>query len=276
MSRAVLLKGLAELSIEGLPRPELGQDDVLIRPRAVGICGSDIDMCRGVYTRLSRLPVVMGHEFSGDIVELGPRVTKLKVGDTVTAEEVQWCGFCRPCKAGYPNFCENLGELGFTAPGALAELVKVNQRYVHALPGSVSYEAGSLVEPASVAYNGIFVQGGGISPGDFVAVFGAGPIGLLSTMLAKSAGAEVCVFEVNAWRREMAKRAGADHVRDPAEVDPASAVKGLTGGYGAEMAIECSANEKVLPMLIGCLRFKGRGVLIGMLERPSTIEGSAS
>jgi len=273
LSRAVVLNGSADLRIEDVSAPGPGPNELLIRPRAVGICGSDIDMYRGVYTGLWNLPVIMGHEFSGEVVEAGSAVKGVRVGDRVTAEEIQWCGRCRPCKAGFPNFCENMEELGFTIPGALADGIRVDERYVHVLPPSVSFEAGSLVEPASVSYNALFVQGGGINPGDFVAVFGAGPIGLLSTMLAKSAGAEVCLFEVNGWRRKMAKEVGADHVYDPLEVEAAKTVKELTGGYGANMAVECTANEKVVPLIIDSLRFRGRGVLIGMLEKPSTIEG---
>jgi threonine dehydrogenase-like Zn-dependent dehydrogenase len=273
LPRAVVLTASAELGIESLPDAKLAPTELLIRPRAVGICGSDIDMYRGVYTGLWKLPVVMGHEFSGEVVAAGAAVRHIRVGDRVTAEEIQWCGRCRPCKAGFPNFCENVEELGFTVPGALAEGVAVDEKYIHMLPASVSFEAGSLVEPASVSYNALFVQGGGVDPGDFVAVFGAGPIGLLSAMLAKSAGAEVCIFEVNEWRRKMAKEAGADHVYDPLEVDATQTVKDLTGGYGANMAVECTANEKVVPLVIDSLRFRGRGVLIGMLEKPSTIQG---
>lgn len=273
MSRAVVLSGTEDLNVAQVPDAHPGQNEILIRPRAVGICGSDIDMYRGVYTGLWKLPVIMGHEFSGEVVEVGQAVKGISAGDRVTAEEIQWCGRCRPCKAGFPNFCENLQELGFTLPGALAEGIRVDEKYVHILPPSVSFEAGSLVEPASVSYNALFVQGGGVNPGDFVAVFGAGPIGLLSAMLAKAAGAEVCLFEVNEWRRRLAKEMGADHVFDPLEAEPAKTVKELTGGYGANMAVECTASEKVVPLLINSLRFKGRGVLVGMLEKPSTIEG---
>lgn len=273
MSRAVVLRGTTELKVEEVERIAAGPDDIVIRPRAVGICGSDIDMYRGVYTGLWHLPAIIGHEFAGEVLSAGSRVKGLQAGDKVTAEEIQWCGICKPCKAGFPNYCENLGELGFTTPGALADEIVVNQRYVHKLPANVTYEAGSVVEPASVAYTGIFVQGGGLIPGDFVAVFGAGPIGLLSTMLAKVAGAEVCVFEPNEWRRKMAMEMGADHAFNPLEVDSAKTVRDLTSGYGANMAVECSANERVVPLVIECLRFKGRGVLIGMLEKPSTING---
>jgi threonine dehydrogenase-like Zn-dependent dehydrogenase len=269
----VVLRGTKDIRIEQIGGREAGPDDVVIRPRAVGICGSDIDMYRGVYTGLWKLPTVMGHEFSGEVLEVGSNVRRIAVGQRVTAEEIHWCGYCRPCAAGFPNYCENVEELGFTEPGALAEEVVIHQRYVHTLPSNVSYEAGSVVEPTSVAYTGIFVQGGGLTPGDFVAVFGAGPIGLLASMLAKVAGAEVAVFEPNGWRRKMAESIGADHVFDPLETDAVRTVRDLTGGYGANMALECSANENVVPTVVDCLRFRGRGVLIGMLEKPSTIQG---
>jgi len=262
-----------DLKIDQAPLVKAGADDIVVRPRAVGICGSDIDMYRGVYTGFWHLPVIMGHEFSGEIVEVGSGIRGFETGDKVTAEEIHWCGYCRPCKAGLPNYCQNVEELGFTTPGALAEEVIVHKKYIHKLPSNVTFEAGSLVEPASVAFTGIFVQGGGLVPGDFVVVFGGGPIGILSTILAKTAGAEVCVFEPNPWRRGIAKELGADHVYDPLSSEPSKIVKDLTDGYGASMAVECSANEKVVPQLIECLRYKGNGVLVGMLEAPSTVNG---
>jgi scyllo-inosose 3-dehydrogenase len=271
----MVLKGSPDLKLEEVPEPTLGPADVLIKPRAVGICGSDVDMYRGVYTGLWKLPVIMGHEFSGEVLQVGAEVKDVRPGDRATAEEILWCGRCRQCKAGFPNYCANIQELGFTVPGALADSIKVDEKYVHILPPTVSFETGSLTEPASVSYNAIFVQGGGVHPGDFVVVFGAGPIGLLSTMLARASGAEVCVFETNEWRRKLAKDVGADHVHDPGEVEPRKIVKELTGDMGANMAIECSANEKVLPLLIDTLGYRGRGVLIGMLEKPSSIEGVA-
>ncbi len=273
MPRFVVLGGKMRLGVEEADHQKPGPDDVIIRPMAVGICGSDIDMYRGVYTGLWRLPVTPGHEFSGEVLEVGSNVRGVVPGDKATAEEIQWCGYCKPCKAGFPNYCENVQELGFTVPGALSDEVRVHQKYIHKLPPSISYEAGSVVEPTSVAYTGIFVQGGGIDAGDFVVIFGGGPIGILASMLAKVAGAEVCIFEPNDWRRTMARNLGADHVYDPLKVDPVETVRGLTDGYGANMAVECSANEKVVPALIESLRFKGRGVLIGMLERPSIIDG---
>src|ERR1700733_8000020 len=100
MTRAVVLSGSADLRIGQVAEAVLGPSDVLIRPRAVGICGSDIDMYRGVYTGLWRLPVIMGHEFAGEVTEVGSAVERFRAGDRVTAEEIQWCGRCRPCKAG--------------------------------------------------------------------------------------------------------------------------------------------------------------------------------
>src|SRR5271166_5744649 len=114
MTSAAIIRGHLDLRIEDMPRPEIRSDDVLIRSKAVGICGSDVDMYRGVYSGLWKLPVVLGHEFAGEVAEIGSNVKGLRIGDKVTSEEIMWCGYCKPCKAGFPNYCENLEELGFT------------------------------------------------------------------------------------------------------------------------------------------------------------------
>jgi len=273
MPKAAVLIGKQDFRFEDIPIPELAEDEILVKPKAVGVCGSDIDMYRGVYSGLWKLPVIPGHEFAGEVVKVGSGIKNIIPGDKVTSEEILWCGYCRSCKAGFPNFCENVQELGFTVPGALAEFVKIEMKYAHKLPPNVSYEAGSLVEPTSVAYNAIFVQGGGLSPGDFVVVFGAGPIGLLSMILSRTAGTQVAVVEISEKRRNMAKSLGADYTLNPKDMDVVKEVKALTDGYGANMAIECSANEMVVPNAVECLRFRGKAILVGMLEKPSTING---
>jgi len=273
MPKAAVLVGKQDFRFEEIPIPQISENEILVKPKAVGICGSDVDMYRGVYSGLWKLPVTPGHEFVGEVARVGANVKDLMTGYRVTSEEILWCGYCRSCKAGFPNFCQNLQELGFTVPGALAGYLKVDRKYAHKLPPNVSYEAGSLVEPTSVSYNAIFVQGGGLSPGDFVAVFGAGPIGLLSMMVSKVAGAQVAVIEISEKRRIMAENFGADHVLNPREVDVVKEIKNLTEGYGANMSVECTANESVVSTAIECLRFRGKAVLVGMLEKPSTING---
>jgi len=257
-----------ELKLEKKKIPEPKDDEVLIRVRAVGICGSDIHMYESdedgyiLYPGLTAFPVVLGHEFSGEIVKVGKKAfnekgKKLEVGEPVTAEEMIWCGYCKHCRSGFPNHCLNLEELGFTRDGAFAEYVVVPARVVWSIKEIVDkygeergFEAGALVEPTSVAYNGLFIRGGGFQPGAYVVVFGAGPIGLAAISLAKAAGAaKVIAIEIAEKRIELAKKVGADHVINPLKVDSVSdRILDLTNGEGADMYVEAAgAFDKTWP-----------------------------
>jgi threonine dehydrogenase-like Zn-dependent dehydrogenase len=184
----------------------------------------------------------------------------------VTAEEMVWCGFCRACVDGYPNHCERLEELGFTIDGALAEYIRVPARLVWSLealreryPEEEAFLLGSLAEPASVSYNGLFIRGGGILPGDKAVVFGGGPIGLAGVALLKRTGASVVILSEPSQRRaELGRKMGADHVIDPRSVDVAEAILELTHGEGAKVYYEASgAPQVVFPEMVKCL-WRGR------------------
>jgi threonine dehydrogenase-like Zn-dependent dehydrogenase len=260
------------------PEPPIADDEVLIRVRACGICGSDVHMAQPdaeryiVYPGLTAFPVVLGHEFSGEIMEAGKKAYNKRTGEVfqpgeaVTAEEMVWCGFCRACVDGYPNHCERLEELGFTIDGALAEYIRVPSRLVWSLEGlrerypeQEAFLLGSLAEPASVSYNGLFIRGGGILPGDKAVVFGGGPIGLAGVALLKRAGASVVILSEPSKRRaELGRKMGADHVIDPRSVDVAEAILELTRGDGAKVYYEASgAPEVVFPEMVKCL-WRGR------------------
>jgi threonine dehydrogenase-like Zn-dependent dehydrogenase len=260
------------------PEPPIADDEVLVRVRACGICGSDVHMAQPdaeryiVYPGLTAFPVVLGHEFSGEIVQSGKKAYNKRTsevfqpGEPVTAEEMVWCGFCRACVDGYPNHCERLEELGFTIDGALAEYIRVPARLVWSLEGlreryseQDTFLLGSLAEPASVSYNGLFIRGGGILPGDKAVVFGGGPIGLAGVALLKRAGASVVILSEPSKRRaELGRKMGADHVIDPRSVDVAEAILELTRGDGAKVYYEASgAPEVVFPEMVKCL-WRGR------------------
>src|SRR5713226_931700 len=180
------------LDVKSTPTPAPRSDEVLIRVKACGVCGSDLHLQEKTadgyvaYGDHTRLPVVIGHEWSGVVEEVGPEVDALKPGDKVCAEPNLWCGGCSPCRAGLPNQCSNLEEIGFSVDGGFADCVVVKTKYcwkIHVLEEAYStedqvYEAGALVEPLGVAYNAMFVRTGGFLPGGNVVVFGAGPIGL--------------------------------------------------------------------------------------------------
>ena len=268
-----------KLQVRSVPDPKPGPDDVLLRVKACGVCGSDIHFYEHdaddyiLYPGLTKFPTTTGHEFSGEVVEVGSNVKSLKVGDMVTAEEMIWCGYCTPCRNGYPNHCENLEEIGFTVPGAFAEYLAIGAKYCWKLDaiadkyGSVdkAYEAGSVVEPTSVAYNGIFPRAGGFAPGAYVAVYGAGPIGLAAIALCRASGAGMVVaFEVSPNRREIAKKLGADHVYDPAKVSPSQLLMELTKGEGVDFAVEAAgAPLKTIPEMEKSIAISGKVVQIG-------------
>jgi threonine dehydrogenase-like Zn-dependent dehydrogenase len=272
------------VSVETVPDPSPGPREVLIRPHACGVCGSDVHFYETdkdgymLYPGLTRFPVVIGHEFSGEVVEVGKEVRDLRRGDMVTCEEMIWCGECTPCRNGYPNQCHRLEEIGFTINGAQADLLAIDAKYcwkINALAeryGSADrgYEAGALCEPTSVAYNAMFTRAGGFKPGGHVTVFGTGPIGFAAIALARAAGAaKIVAFEVSAMRTGLAKQVGADLVLNPLELQrrgtaPRAAIMELTDGQGAAMHIEAAgAPTRTIPEMEASLAVGGKIVMIG-------------
>jgi hypothetical protein len=268
-----------KLEVKDIPMPKVKPTEVLIKVKACGVCGSDMHFYETdqdkyiLYPGLTKFPAALGHEFSGQVVEIGKEVTDLKVGDMVTAEEMVWCGHCIPCRNGYPNQCLNLEEIGFTINGAFAEYIAIDAKLcwklnaIRDLLGNEekAYEAGALVEPTSVAYNGIFERAGGFRPGAYVTVFGTGPIGLGSIALCKAGGAaKVIAFDVSPNRRELAKAVGADYVFDPAKVSASEKIMELTEGEGADFNVEAAgAPTKTIPEMEKALAINGKIVQIG-------------
>ena len=272
------------LSLETLADPTLGANDVLLRPRACGVCGSDVHFYETdgqgymLYPGLTKFPVVIGHEFSGEIIEVGSAVTELKPGDMVTCEEMIWCGECTPCRNGYPNQCLRLEEIGFTINGAQAEALAIGAKYcwkINALAERYgtkekAYEAGALCEPTSVSYNAMFSRAEGFKPGGHVVVFGTGPIGFAAIALARASGAaKIIAFEVAPIRQELARKVGADVVLDPTQLErqgtkPRDAILELTEGEGAAMLVEAAgAPPRTIPEMEAAMAVGGKIVMIG-------------
>ena len=263
-----------------VPEPGLAPDQVRLQVAAVGICGSDMHMYEAdadgymIYPAYATAPNILGHEFAGLVVETGHAVRDLRVGDLVAVEEIQWCGECISCRKGFVNHCENMGEIGFTMPGAMAEYISVRERYCWKLDelaerlGS-EQEAlvmGAMVEPTGVSYQGLFNRTGTWLPGHHVVIFGAGPIGLAAEALAIAAGAShVIVVDPSASRRAIASRMGASHVLDPTTGDLNDAILELTRGRGADYVVECAGfADKTLQPLESCLAVNATLIDIGM------------
>lgn len=275
------------LRLTEIDSPRVGSKELLIKVKACGICGSDVHMFEMdadgymLYPGLTRLPVVIGHEFSGEVIQVGGDVADFKAGDMVTAEEMWWCGECNPCRTGYLNQCQNLEEVGFTVNGGFAEQIAVHQKYCWKINDLLSvygieekaYEAGSLTEPTAVAYNALFIRAGGFKPGANVVVYGAGPIGLASIALAKAAGAEkVICFDVSDPRIRIAKLVGADSVFNSAElakngIHAYEKVMEITNGLGADLHVEAAgAPDKTLPEMEKSLAIGGKIAVIGRAD----------
>ena len=226
-----------------------------------------------LYPGLTRFPTILGHEFSGKVVEVGNAVESLEVGAMVTAEEMIWCGRCIPCRNGFPNHCTNLEEIGFTVPGAFANYIALDEKYCWPIEGiaerfgdeTLAYEVGALSEPTSVAYNAMFERAEGFRPGHYVSVFGAGPIGLAAIGLARAGGAgTIAAFELSPQRRELAEKVGADVVYDPREVTPHEVLMDLSQGQGFDFHVEAAGAPQVtLPEMEQALAINGKVVQIG-------------
>jgi len=249
-----------KLEVRDCPDPKPGPKDVLLEVQACGVCGSDMHFYETdednyiLYPGLTKFPTILGHEFSGKVTEVGKEVSTLKLGDMVCVEEMIWCGRCTPCRNGYPNHCSNLEEIGFTIPGAFANYIAVDEKFcwkidaIAQLFGSEekAYEVGAMTEPTCVAYNAMFERGGGFRPGHFVAIFGAGPVGLAATGLARAAGAGMVVtFEISPPRQKLAELVGADYVYDPREVKPSEVLMELSKGEGFNFLFEAAGAPSI-------------------------------
>jgi scyllo-inosose 3-dehydrogenase len=277
-----------EASFETVDDPgEPGPRELVMKVGACGICGSDVHMFEtddDGYVFLPyhlATPVVTGHEFSGKVVAVGSEVTEFKVDDLVTAEEIQWCGECDACRGGYWNQCRFIEDLGFTIDGGFAEYVKVPVKACWSLNAvlerygdeKTALEVGSMSEPTSVAYEGMFTRAGGFLPGGAVAVFGGGPIGLAAVALAKAAGAsKIFCLEPLQERREIAGKLGATDLIDPLDVDAVGAIHEETKGDGVAMAVEATGNfPAVMKTIEGALGIGGKVAIIGMDGRPAQL-----
>ena len=272
-----------------LPVPEPAPDQVLVEVKACGVCGSDVHMAQKLddgytaYPGHCKFPVVLGHEWSGKVVEVGKAVRDIEVGDMVAVEEMQWCGKCTACRSGLFDQCTDLEEIGFTVQGAFANYVAAPAKHcwkINAIAEAYgdeakAYEIGAMVEPCCVAYNGMFISAGGFLPGSNVVVAGCGPVGMMAIALARAAGAaKVIVMELSAPRREMALQMGADYAFDPvgAERDgilPADIIMEQTRGDGVMFAVEAAAaGPKTYPVFEDVLAPNGKIMQAGMgMER---------
>jgi D-arabinose 1-dehydrogenase-like Zn-dependent alcohol dehydrogenase len=264
MKAALLTAIRTPVEIANIPEPECPRDGVVVDVRACGICRSDLHTWHGAEDDLE-LPHVMGHEFAGEIIEVGPDCRVFRRGDRVTAPFILGCGHCEDCRSGHPTICEDQSVIGFTRQGAFAERVAI----VHAdfnlvrLPDSVSFvEAAGMGCRVTTAWRGL-TDRAGLQPGEWLAVQGCGGVGLSAIMLAKVIGASVVAIDVSEGALAMARSFGADLCLDASSTpDVGLAVRDLTHG-GAHVSIDALGISTTFRNSLRSLRKLGRHVQIG-------------
>jgi (R,R)-butanediol dehydrogenase/meso-butanediol dehydrogenase/diacetyl reductase len=279
--KAAVFHAAHDIRVEDVAAPTgVGPREVLVRPYWCGICGTDLhEYAMGpIVTPASPhplngsvIPQILGHEFSAEVVEVGSEVTRVKVGQRITAMPLLFDNECYYCRRGLNHLCVKMACVGLSyAWGGIAELAVLPESILTVLPDEVSDLQGALVEPAAVAAYG--VDTGHVKPGDNVLITGAGPIGALATLYAASLGARVFVSELNPTRQALIRSLGVAEVLDPSKTDVAAYLKDLHEGIGVDAAIECSGNERALQTALASVRSAGRVVQTGLHTKPASID----
>ncbi|WAL66440.1 2,3-butanediol dehydrogenase [Amycolatopsis cynarae] len=279
--KAARFHGPGDIRIDDIPEPATRPGTVKVEVEWCGICGTDLhEYLEGPIFAPPEgsphpltgetVPVTLGHEFAGVVSELGEGVDDLRVGERVAVEPYLVCGRCDPCLQGRYNVCQSLGFVGLSgAGGGFSRFVVAERRWIHPL-GELGTDVGALVEPLAVAYHAVRLSGA--RPGHTATVFGAGPIGLVTTAALRAAGVEeVIVVEPAEVRKEKARGAGAGHVLDPSTVDVPEAVAELTKGRGADVTFECAGIDAVLRSAILSTRAGGTCVNVAIWGHDATV-----
>lgn len=278
--QALRWHGVKDVRVDDIAEPATLKGKVKIKVKWCGICGSDLhEYAAGPIfipqnsphsLTEEKAPIVMGHEFSGQVVEVGDGVTKCEEGDRVVVEPIFACGTCTACKQGKYNLCEQLGFLGLAGGGGgFSEYVTVDEHMVHKIPDTVSFEQGALVEPAAVALYAI--RQSQFNVGDQAVVFGTGPIGLLVIEALKASGAsKIYAVELSTERRQRAEQLGAIAL-NPAEVNVVEKIQRLTDG-GADVSFEVTGVPIVLTQAIESTKLNGQTMIVSIFEKEASFQ----
>lgn len=262
--KAAIVEKPGELVIKQVPMPEIKDDEVLIKVKYTGICGTDWSIFTGKYSA-DRLPLIPGHEFSGVIVAVGEEAKNLDTGDRVTADINMSCGHCFYCKRGQKLMCPEFTQLGIHIDGTYAEYVKAPWDQVHKLPENINFLQGAFIEPVSCVIHSAKVMQ--VEIGSSVAILGS-KLGILHAVIARHRGAApIILLGRNEPRLDIAKKMGADYTINVKKVkDPVEEVKNLTGGRGADFVIEAVGTPETYVQALAMTRPGGTGAAFGITE----------
>lgn len=261
--KALQYTGPKRLAFTDLPTPTITNDEVLLQVKKVGICGTDLHIYNGGMNLPT--PLVMGHEFVGDVAKVGGNIHHVKVGDRAVAEHVIGCGACFYCRQGKRNLCIKPTVIGLHKPGALAEYIAVPADLVYPLPQELDYDAGVLVEPLSIAVYA--VRKASVSVGSTVAVVGQGPIGLFVDQVAKADGGVVYGFDVMESRLAYAKdHTYVYHAINSKVSHYLETFRQASGSDGADFVFECVGIEQTARASLDLARPGGKVIILGVYE----------
>ncbi|HHY71475.1 MAG TPA: zinc-binding alcohol dehydrogenase family protein [Thermoanaerobacterales bacterium] len=259
--------GKIEIIERNLPQIE-NTDEVLVKVKYAGICGSDMHIYHGT-SPVATYPRVIGHEFVGEVVKTGENVKKLKTGDRVVIEPIYYCGKCYSCRTGRPNVCEKLEVLGVHRDGGFQEIVTVKEANAHKFGEHLSWDEAVLIEPFTIACQ--VTWRGDVRKNDFVFIQGAGPIGLAILQYTKYKGGICIVSDIVELKLTEAKNLGADFIINAVKQDVASEIKSITEGMGANVTIDTACTPKTFETAVKVTSSAGRVVVMGFDDTPSRI-----
>ena len=258
--KAAVLYARGDVRPDVVDIPQISEDEVLIKVKYCGICGSDVP--RSMITGARTYPLILGHEFCGEVVKVGDSVRTVQPGDRVVVAPLIPCGKCPYCMASDYGLCEHYNIIGTGSHGAFAEYVKAPGHHVLPIDDELDFETAAGVEPATIGYHGL--KKAGILPGETVVIMGCGPIGQLTLQWAKIFGAAtVIAVDIFEEKLELAKALGADRTINAKEGDVATRIRELTGG-GADVVVETAGSSTTQEQSILSARKKGRVILVGI------------
>ena len=264
--RAGVFRGVGDIGVVQVEDPTCGDSDVVIAVASCGVCGTDRSIFRGEYE--VAVPMILGHEYSGTVVEVGATVSRFAQGDRVVVNPNVVDDVCFFCQRGESHLCSGLSALGIGRPGGFAEFSLVPERYLLQIPESVSLAHAALIEPLACCVHGM--DQAQVSPGDVVVIYGAGPIGCLLIQLARISGATVIIsVEPSLSRHETARKAGADVICGTTEV--AGELRRIRGAIGADVVIEASGSFAAVESSFDLVRRGGTILLFAVFSQHRTI-----
>lgn len=274
MKGVVKTKPEVGIEVKDVSMPTLGENDVLVKVNVAAVCGTDVGMYRfsPAFMGYAKIPVILGHEYSGQLVEVGGDVKGFRVGERVVSEPIKYCSECYYCKAGVTNLCASFQAMGVHYDGAFAEYISLPQNLIHKVPAALSDQEAALLEPTAVAFHAV-TKRTNVSAGDLVVVMGPGPIGILAAQVARSQGAvDVIVAGLEGDRERLSIAESLEFNTSIVDrEDLVARIKSLTDGRGARVVIEAAGSPSAMSQAFQMVRKGGEVTMIGISPKPGEV-----